>query len=154
MFQELLHEIQDASNAIVNQFVNVPTSWKDIKRQLTAQEYAQLHACMLYAANALYFMNLKVRGVNTKEHPLRAELAETQKLMAKVCEMGKSRPTVVDTEVAKRVIKHYSENSTNKKRKMSSDNSDVEEVKEVVATTTTKKKVSRRVKKAARPSAN
>eukprot|EP01086_Lenisia_limosa_P006874 TRINITY_DN260_c0_g1_i1.p1 TRINITY_DN260_c0_g1~~TRINITY_DN260_c0_g1_i1.p1 ORF type:complete len:159 (+),score=50.43 TRINITY_DN260_c0_g1_i1:21-497(+) len=82
---------------------------KQLNKDLPPLEAARLNVTSTYILNSLFFMLLKVQGVDTADHPIKAELEKVKTYMQKIKEVEEKdkKPTlVVDKSAADRLLRH------------------------------------------------
>lgn len=96
-FDQSLEEIQEQVNRALEMDVTKLSKEDRIKHELF----------LCYSTNTLYYLYLKINGVNVNEHPIKNELARIRAAMLreKQLEDRALRPKV-NVPVAQRIVKH------------------------------------------------
>jgi len=83
------------------------TGTKELASSLNPLENAKLNAAMAYATYSLFYMYMKVQGLDTESHPVSRELNRVKEYFHKLAEITDSQkgPSIrVNQEAAKRVV--------------------------------------------------
>ncbi|KAJ8044459.1 Nuclear nucleic acid-binding protein C1D [Holothuria leucospilota] len=124
-----LRKSLDDVEKILEPFLN--GSILDVQDKMTCLEKAKVELVSLYAINSLFWMYLCTQGVDTKEHPIKHELARIQQYMRRMKQItDREKAAKLDKSAAKRFINsalwdRNQKGETSKKRKATSDDGGV-----------------------------